>query len=197
MHLLWEQGVGGSNPSPQTIMRKGGGKVLWKKIPNFGRYEISECGKIRRLVKLRTRAAGSFLKGHYDRDGYLRYTLVNDAGKKHEMLGAHRLVASVFLKSHNKNKLVCHKDDTKSNNHYSNLYWGTPKLNSLDAVRNGAKWVRKHEASKNSKLNWKLVNSIRSRYVPKIITCRMLATEMGVSVNSIWLVITNKTWVAP
>lgn len=33
--------------------------------------------------------------------------------------------------------ICCHRDDDETNNHISNLYWGTYSDNGKDAVRNG------------------------------------------------------------
>lgn len=32
---------------------------------------------------------------------------------------------------------ACHRDDNKDNNCLTNIYWGTPKENTADAIRNG------------------------------------------------------------
>lgn len=179
-------------------MRPGGGKE-WKNLEGFDRYEISEDGVIKRVVKLKTRRKGSLLKGSLDRDGYLRYSLCDNDGTIHPMLGAHRIVAMAFIGSQPSKKRfhVCHKDGNKLNNHYSNLYWGTAKENFHDGIRQGKPSLKWYRAEKNptAKLTWKIVRELRERYIPKVITCDRLGKEYGVTGSLVWLVVTNKTWI--
>lgn len=169
----------------------------WRLIPGFSRYELSENGLVRRRFKLRTRSAGSLVKGHVDDDGYRRYSLVDDKGKIHQMMGAHRLVAEIFIgpQPTSIKFQVQHKNGISLDNHFTNLKWGTPKDNIDDAVAHGCKWVRKFEENKCSKLNWKIVEAMRRRYVPKVVTCKRLGKEYGVTGSLVWLVVKNKVWI--
>lgn len=49
----------------------------------------------------------------------------------------HRLVAIKFIDNPFNKKTVNHIDGDKSNNHYSNLEWLTPKENTTHAIKNG------------------------------------------------------------
>jgi len=169
----------------------------WRLIPGFPRYELSENGLVRRRFKLKTRSADTLLKGHIDDDGYRRYGLVDDKGKTHEMIGAHRLLAEIFIGQQPSIEefQVQHKNGIRTDNHFSNLKWGTPQNNTDDAMAHGCKWIRKFEENKVSKLNWKMVEDMRRRYIPKIVTCKLLGKEYGVAGSLVWLVIKNKVWV--
>lgn len=48
---------------------------------------------------------------------------------------ASRLVAMAYIPNPNNYPVVCHKDNNPLNNHVSNLYWGTQKMNIQQAVR--------------------------------------------------------------
>lgn len=48
---------------------------------------------------------------------------------------ASRLVAMAYIPNPNNLPIVCHKDNNPLNNHVSNLYWGTQKMNIQQAVR--------------------------------------------------------------
>jgi hypothetical protein len=61
--------------------------------------------------------------------------MVNNKTKKL----VHRLVALTWIPNDDPvNKtLVLHRNDEKSDNKLDNLYWGTPKQNAIDAIKNG------------------------------------------------------------
>lgn len=48
---------------------------------------------------------------------------------------ASRLVAMAYIPNPNNLPIVCPKDNNPLNNHVSNLYWGTQKMNIQQAVR--------------------------------------------------------------
>lgn len=165
----------------------------WRSIPNFSRYKVSCCGFIRRAIKMRTRAKHTLLARAHDSDGYLRTMLYNDQGKL-ENRGVHQLVARAFL-SPSKMTWVLHKDDNKANNNYQNLKWGNVAINFEDAARNGSFKPKSGEAHCCSKLTWEIVRDLRKRYIPKVVTCKMLAEEYGVTLSLVHLVVTNKHWI--
>lgn len=61
--------------------------------------------------------------------------------------------------------ICCHRDDDPSNNDPSNLYWGTPSNNNIDAVRNGCV-DRRGERNGRTKLSDEQVAAIRAEYRP-------------------------------
>ena len=56
---------------------------------------------------------------------------------KHKLYYIHRIVAESFIPNPNNYPVVRHKNDDPTNNHYSNLEWGTHSDNTNDAIRNG------------------------------------------------------------
>lgn len=172
-------------------------KEVWRSIPGFSKYEVSCCGLLRRAVKMKTRRKHSLLSASPDPDGYLRVYLFNDAGKG-ESRGVHQLVARAFLDPCDNPDLtwVLHKDDNNQNNFFENLKWGNVRINVDDAVKNG-RLVKQPtlQDSFRSKLNWDAVRDIRSRYVSKQVTYKMLAQEYGVSIELVRMVVANEHWV--
>lgn len=49
----------------------------------------------------------------------------------------HSLVALAWIPNPENKPYVCHKDNNPLNNHYKNLYWGTPKENAQQCIRDG------------------------------------------------------------
>jgi hypothetical protein len=74
-----------------------------------------------------------FLKPWIGTKGYNFVTLCNDKGQHNFSL--HRLIAKYFVPNPNNKSDVNHKDENKSNNHYSNLEWVTKIENNLYGTR--------------------------------------------------------------
>lgn len=99
----------------------------WKDIEGYeGLYQISDYGRVRSLAKVGS-TDEQILKP-FNQDGYVRYTLRKDGGKRNFL--AHQLVAKAFIPNPLNRIYVDHKDTDKTNNHVSNLHWVTKKENS-------------------------------------------------------------------
>lgn len=115
----------------------------WRPIPGYeGLYEASSHGRIRSLDR-RVRTA----RGDRITRGVVKKPAVKDTGRLQVHLAregrkapwtVHRLVALTFLGPQpGPGYMVLHWDDDPSNNHVSNLRWGTQSENEHDRVRNG------------------------------------------------------------
>lgn len=112
----------------------------WRPIPGYeGRYEASDQGRIRSLPRTVVSRNG----GRYPvRGGVLRLR-VGSGGYLTTMVGrgtpqlVHRLVAAAFLGTPPDGQEVCHRDGDRANPMVSNLAYGTPSRNMLDAVEHG------------------------------------------------------------
>jgi hypothetical protein len=111
------------------------------------RYRIYEDGRIFSYYFNR------FLIHETDFDGYHVNTL---GGKKKKI---HRLVLTYFDRPPKGREITRHLDGVKTNNHISNLRWGTFEENWNDNRRLGVASVR--EKHGRAKLNWPIINSIR------------------------------------
>jgi hypothetical protein len=104
-----------------------GDGLVWKKIPGFSRYEISDNGQVRRLPAI--------LKQTRQPSGHLAVTIYSDDGKQWRT-SAHHLVARAFLGEPPTGKpYACHKNGQPDENAKENLYWGSPVDNAADAKR--------------------------------------------------------------
>lgn len=96
----------------------------WKVIPEYPKYEASNCGRIRHIN-------GSPRKLHKTA-GYLYVGLRNEG--KYRNLRVHRLVASAFIPNPEGRPCVNHIDGDKTNNYVSNLEWNTASENENHKV---------------------------------------------------------------
>ena len=104
----------------------------WKWIEGYeGTYKVSNCG---RVVNFKGEMSLKF-----DNDGYYRVSLCKECNVKN--CKVHKLVAKAFCEGYKEGLVVNHKDLNKTNNHYSNLEWITPKENSIHYHQNKHKLV--------------------------------------------------------
>lgn len=103
----------------------------WREIPNYSRYEVSVCGR------LRNRVTGRELNPYVTIKGYERVEIVRD-DKKRCMHFVHRLVAESFVNGYTLiDRFVNHKDGNKLNNAAYNLEWVSHSENIKHAIRTG------------------------------------------------------------
>lgn len=116
----------------------------WKAVVGAeGRYEVSNLGRVRSLDRTiirsdgRTRRfKGVLLKPSTDKGaGYQR--VVISTWTRRYTARVHDLVARAFIGEPPLGHEARHLDGDPSNNHLSNLLWGTRTQNAADDVRNG------------------------------------------------------------
>lgn len=99
---------------------------IWKNIPFYPFYEISNNGNVRviehtdclnRLKKTRLRKIRKTEKG------YSYVTIYDVVNKKYKLMLIHRLVAEAFIPNPNNLPLINHKDCNPDNNNVCNLEW--------------------------------------------------------------------------
>ena len=103
---------------------------MWKQVPGFPMYEVSDNGVVRIAARkkchLKRRKPGDVIRA-YVKNQYLQVVLWNDHKKYYRNI--HRLVATAFLPNPNDYPQVNHKDENKLNNSVSNLEWCTAVYN--------------------------------------------------------------------
>lgn len=106
---------------------------VWKRIPGFEKYEVSNMGRIR--------SPRGIMKPHKRKDGYYKIQLcVDNVITDHRL---HILICSAFNGTKLFPEAKClHRDDNKDNNTPGNLYWGTPTDNANDIKVNNPEIVR-------------------------------------------------------
>lgn len=97
---------------------------IWKDIAGYeGLYRVSSHGNVLSIRKNR------LLLPHTHNGGYLYVGL--SKSKKSKSFSVHRLVAAAFVEGYEDGLVVNHKDESRNNNHYTNLEWLTIKQNIL------------------------------------------------------------------
>lgn len=99
-------------------------KEIWKDCKGYeGKYQVSNLGRVWSI------GSQKYLKGSYDKDGYIQVYLTAKNGKT-KIEKIHRLVALAFLDNPNNYPQVNHKDKNKQNNCVDNLEWCDIKYNN-------------------------------------------------------------------
>lgn len=129
----------------------------WRPVVGYeGRYEVSSRGRVRSLPKETpnpltggiSRRSGKILSAakHWKSGRYHLSLSLKGTAKNWDV---HQLVARAFIGPPPDGKHVCHRDDNPERNFPSNLYYGTPKQNGRDKVRNNKScWGTRHHAAR-------------------------------------------------
>lgn len=109
----------------------------WRPVPFFeGYYEISDCGRVRRMARGSGTRPGRLVKLHVDKRGYQYFCA--SVHKVVTRLSVHRSAAWAFLGPPAGGKIeVNHKDGDKTNNKIGNLEWCSRAENCRHAYRTG------------------------------------------------------------
>lgn len=160
----------------------------FKEIEGYDKYYITDEGKVY-SDKYNERRE---LSPRKNQRGYLYVNLCKNG--KYKSVMVHKLVAKHFLENYTETLQVNHIDGNKLNNDVSNLEMVTQSENIRHAIKHKLLTPKSHESHWYAKLTEKQVEEIRAKYIPKIVTQKMLAKEYGVSRENIKFIISNKTW---
>ena len=130
---------------------------IWKDIPNYEGYQVSNLGRVKSLKRFRKGRNGSLvtvkekiLKPWINSTGYYLIELSKQSIKKKHLV--HRLVWSAFNGQIPEDLQVNHINEVKTDNRLSNLNLMTAKENS--------NW-----GSRNERMTKKLINGKKSKPV--------------------------------
>jgi len=98
---------------------------IWKRVPGFPDYEVSDEGQVRR---------GEHVMSQHWRGKFIIVSLRRPSGRTSRRV--HRLVAEAFIGPRPPGMHTRHLDDDHANNHLVNIAYGTPSENQYDAVHN-------------------------------------------------------------
>lgn len=167
----------------------------WKWIRGYkGYYKVSNLGRVKSIKHTWINGAGHrcTTSPRILKTSGWHYPIVGLRKKgKRKTFCVHDLVLTTFAGKCPDGLECCHRNDVRSDNKLTNLYWGTHSQNLQDAVRNGNKKV----GSKLSfaKLNEELVIWI-VLLVQKGASQAALARAFNVSQTVIWEVCNGRTW---
>lgn len=167
-------------------------------IPDYPRYAIDENGTVISICNVTGRNGrekdrpwkdSTRVKPITDKGGYHRVN-ISHAGHRRSAL-VHKLVLTTFVGPCPTGMECRHLDGNPSNNHVSNLAWGTRNENAQDRVAHGTdmRGVKHH----NVKLTEKDVLEIRSRSANGERGVD-LAKEFSVRTTSISAIILRQSW---
>ena len=102
-------------------------KEIWKPIPGYDGYEVSNTGKVK---SYKIKKEGVLLTQRAKKDDLrLKVKLINNIGEQ-KHIGVHRLVMLAFCPIENSELYeVNHKDGNCQNNNLDNLEWVTSEEN--------------------------------------------------------------------
>jgi len=163
---------------------------IWKKIPGYPDYSVSNHGDVRRDTGSN---AGRYLKPALRAGGKRPGVTLSkfERGAKPKQFYVHRLVCLAFLGPCPPGMEVCHLNDNPLDNRLGNLVYGTRKLNMHHAKLNGR--IAQGERVGSAKLSEREVHAIRHRLrngepITKI------AGDFDVNPPAVWSILHGKTW---
>lgn len=174
---------------------------IWKDVPGFSGYQISNYGNVKALAKTwRTgfakrivrQGVEKIMKCGVNNWGYKWLRLSRDGKKK--IFFIHIAVAELFCSNPDGKPQVNHKDGDKLNNNHWNLEWTTQAENTQHAYDIGLAKGAQGEKSGSAKLKNSDVIFIRQEYRDRKITQADLANKFQVRANLISRIVNNKIW---
>lgn len=166
--------------------------VRFKEIAEFPGYFVSEDGNIwsQRHTHGYLGKTWKRLKPGSDRTGHYYICLYRDYCKIYRYV--HDLVLESFIGPRPEGMQGCHfPDRSPSNNHITNLRWGTAAENAADKSIHGT--LLKGEMHGNAKLNNALVLEIR-RLRTAGMSLAVISREMKISRTQVHNVVSGRTW---
>jgi hypothetical protein len=157
-----------------------------------GYYEVSDLGNVYRLKAAGSRRPG-YCKFYGDPPyGYLRVSLCRDG--KDTLRRVHKVVAEAFLGPCPEGMEVLHGPGGKHDNSLVNLSYGTHAQNCAQTIEDGTS--NSGTRHYNAVLTEEIVLECRNRYSNGGVTYKSLASEFGVSMETMWNAVapTGRTW---
>lgn len=158
-------------------------KEIWRDIPQYENYQISNHGRIYSKHKNELKALEINKKGYETIRPYK-----NNIRKTFRI---HRLVAELFIPNPQNKPQVNHKDGNKLNNHIDNLEWVTYRENVDHAVKNNL--LCRGEDSPHSKMTEKKVREMRKLYSQGF-GSTTLAKMFDINEKNAYNIIKRKAW---
>lgn len=128
-------------------------REVWKSVPGFPGYEVSDRGRVRSFRVPR------ILRAEVNGRGHASVWLMNSGLPKRQSV--HRLVLLAFRGPAPAGHEGCHGDGDLKNNRLDNLRWDTHRNNMRDKKRHGTQfWGARHPNSKVSVADAKNIKAL-------------------------------------
>lgn len=169
---------------------------IWKDIPGFSSYQVSNQGRIRSRASRWPVKSGAvrewrLRKTRLDYKGYPRVALCRHGKNRH--IRVHRLVLGAFVGPCPPGHEACHRNGIKHDNRPENLYWGTLQENRADRKRLGEKMGPIGEEHGQSKLTELDVLEIRRLASTGMLQAK-IAKRFAVNRRQVNNVVRRKYW---
>lgn len=165
--------------------------TVWKDIVGYERvYQVSDYGDVKRVMGGQGAQPNKILSQPLDNVGYRGVHLHRNGHR--QRFRTHYLVICAFIgpKPSPKHE-VRHLDGCKTNNHHTNLMWGTRQENTIDAIKHGTATIGTKNAG--AKLTKTDIRQIR-RLLSHSATNTAIAKQFDVSQPTISDIKTGKSY---
>ena len=154
-------------------------KKQWKPVKDYEDYYlISNYGEL--YIKKKKR----LVKEYKDKQGYTKITLYKNGTRKCTQI--HRLVAQHFVPNPENKPLILHKIPLSKGgtNRADNLYWGTPRENIIDKIKDGNFYSYIHKRN----IKYKPVNQydLKHNLIKTWSSVHQIADELNINRRSIY-----------
>lgn len=144
-------------------------KEVWKKIPKYKSYEVSNLGRVRSVSRWvgacashKSCAYESFRLGKVLKPGRnTKFGHVTVSLGRRNSINVHRLVLLAFVGPCPKGKEVLHKNGIASDNRLVNLRYGTRSENNIDISKMGRRKLNEKKVKEIKKANPTEWNALR------------------------------------
>lgn len=159
------------------------------KPSGYDGYEVSNFGRIKRILGGQGFRAGRCLSPHKSSGGYLFIRLTVNGHQK--SVCVHKLVTEIFLGKRPIGLQVRHLDGNKENNRIDNLVYGTAKENGADNTRLGV-------MPRGEKVNTNVITTKQAKLCFELLKNELSATEIAkvlkIPRNTVYKIKYGKTW---
>lgn len=174
---------------------------VWREVPGYPSYEVSDQGRVRRSCAKSGWSAGHILRPASMRSGHKFVVLTDSAGYARKQF-VHRLVAQAFIGPPPFDRaMVLHHDDVPTNNTPGNLYWGTYAENAADARLNRRRpeRIRNRGAQPGEENSSAVLTEDQVRRIKGMLGLGLcgacIARLHGVRKETIYAIAKRRTWV--
>lgn len=169
---------------------------IWKKIPNFSRYEASSLGRIRSLNYKKSGCTRVIIPAA-GKDGYLQSMFLCD-DKKYYTFKIHKLVSLAFYGERPEGTEVNHINGNKGCNYPSNLEYISHSENCKHSFDTGLQIAKRGALNGMAKLTQEQVDyarKVKRESAKRYWGRKELALELGITEKHLqYIVNSNDSW---